>query len=294
MSRLDYPAIVPIHDLGVDEFGRPFFVMRLVEGRDLRAVFECVGRGVGGWTLTRAVDVLLEVCRAVGYAHERGVIHRDLEPANVMVGEFGETYVMDWGVACLRETRANESEAREGSTSGAEAAELTLDGEVIGAVAYMAPEQARGQRAELSARSDVYAVGAMLYLLLARRTQHGGQGDSSREVLERLRSCPPLPLRVCAPGAPIELVAICEKAMERDPARRSADLVELADDLRGYLEGRVVRAHRGGPLAVAEKWVLRNRGLAAAVCAALALGGWAVKSSQRSAKARGQLDLVAQ
>ncbi len=294
VARLDHPAIVPVYDLGVDELGRPFFVMKLVEGRDLREVFECVWRAADGWTLTRAVDVLLRVCQAVGYAHERGVIHRDLKPSNVMVGEFGEVYVMDWGVARLCEAVVGAAKPAQSVADASPQADLTLDGEVVGTVAYMAPEQARGERAELSPRTDVYAVGAMLYQLLSRRTQHGAPGESSRAVLERLLSGPPAALRECAPRAPNELVAICEKAMEREPAQRYSDLSELADDLRGYLEGRVVRAHRVGPLAIAAKWVLRNRGLAAAMGAAAALGAWAVSSWQRSTQARGHLELVAQ
>src|SRR5262249_40564721 len=98
-GQLDHPGIVPVHELGIDSQGRLYFTMKLVEGRDLRHVFELVFSGKEGWSVTRALGVLQKACEAVAYAHRKGVIHRDLKPANVMVGSFGEVYVMDWGLA---------------------------------------------------------------------------------------------------------------------------------------------------------------------------------------------------
>ena len=98
-GQLDHPGIVPVHELGLDAQGRAFFTMRLVRGKDLKEVFGLVHEKAEGWTVTRALNVLLRVCEAMAFAHAKGVIHRDLKPANIMVGRFGEVYVMDWGLA---------------------------------------------------------------------------------------------------------------------------------------------------------------------------------------------------
>src|SRR5262249_7966509 len=151
---------------------------RLVKGHDLKTIFEKVKTGENGWSITRALGVLLDVCNALAYAHSKGIIHRDIKPSNVMVGKYGETYVMDWGLAkfvgrmdhrALRlrlsdETNSVRTDRRD---SGMESPIVTMDGEVIGTPAYMPPEQAEGRIAELCPASDVYSVGAMLYTLLA-------------------------------------------------------------------------------------------------------------------------------
>ncbi|MHC5209558.1 MAG: serine/threonine-protein kinase, partial [Planctomycetota bacterium] len=98
-GQLDHPGVVPVHELGVDATGRVYFTMRLVKGRDLKEIFGLVWRGAEGWSQTRALNVLLKACEALAYAHSKGVVHRDLKPSNIMVGRFGEVYVMDWGLA---------------------------------------------------------------------------------------------------------------------------------------------------------------------------------------------------
>ncbi len=274
-GQLDHPGIVPVHELGLDSSGHVYFTMRLVKGRDLADVFRQVARNEAGWTVTRALGVLLKACEAMAYAHEKGVIHRDLKPANVMVGRFGEVYVMDWGLARVLDDpeghgsrSAVRSELREDTSAGALE---TIDGQVFGTPAYMSPEQARGETLLLTARTDVYAMGAMLYHLLsgAMPYRRSGEALSPFAILERLRSGPPAPLIELAPDAPSELIAIVEKAMARAPAARYEDIGELARDLAAYLEGRVVRAYRTGALAEFNKWVGRNRGTAAAIAAAI-------------------------
>jgi formylglycine-generating enzyme required for sulfatase activity len=275
LAQLDHPAIVPIHDLGLDEHDRPFFVMKLVIGRDLGAVYELAREGREGWTATRAVAVLLRVCEAVGYAHSKGVVHRDLKPSNVMVGTLGEVYVMDWGIARVSHA-ANAANAASIETVRSAApvndgpdSLHTGHGDVIGTAAYMAPEQARGEIEKLTARCDVYALGAMLYHLFAGRAPYSRPGTASRAVLLALLAGPPPPLDEVAPIAPEELAAICAKCMAREPEQRYADLVEVANELRAYLEGRVVRAHRTGAWTEFVKWVRRNRALAAVSTAAV-------------------------
>jgi formylglycine-generating enzyme required for sulfatase activity len=272
LAQLDHPAIVPIHDLGLDEHDRPFFVMKLVVGRDLGAVYELAREAREGWTTTRAVAVLLRVCEAVGYAHSKGVVHRDLKPSNVMVGTLGEVYVMDWGIARVSQAASEapiETVRSAAPTTDGPDSLHTGHGDVVGTAAYMAPEQARGELDTVTARSDVYALGAMLYHLLAGRAPYARPGAASRALLLALLAGPPPPLDEAAPGAPLELVAICAKCMAREPEQRYADLVDVAEDLRAYLEGRVVRAHRTGAWTELVKWIRRNRALAVVSTAAV-------------------------
>jgi formylglycine-generating enzyme required for sulfatase activity len=147
-----------------------------------------------------------------------------------------------------------------------------MDGDVLGTPAYMSPEQAAGKLADLGPRSDVYSVGSMLYHLLAGHMPYGDLDPppTHMELWKLVRSRPPTPLHVRAPAASPEIVAICEKALERDVGRRYASMAELAEDLHAYVEGRVVRAYETGAVAELRKWVARNRGLAAALLAAVA------------------------
>ncbi len=293
LAQLDHPAIVPIHDLGVDEHGRPFFVMKLVVGRDLGSIFALAREEREGWSTTRALDVLLRVCEAVGYAHRKGVVHRDLKPSNVMVGDLGEVYVMDWGIArVLRERRVGSLDTVR-SPKRADAAGdslLTRADDVLGTVAYMAPEQARGELQRIGPCTDVYAVGAMLYELLAGHAPHGRSGVKARGLLRALLAGPPPPLSSAAPRAPDELAAICAKALSREPQERYRDLGEMAFDLRAFLEGRVVVAHRTDALVRAAKWVRRNRSLSLALAAAAVVGGGSITAQVYQAKLAAERD----
>ncbi len=269
-GRLDHPGIAPVHELDVDADGRPFFTMAEVRGRTFEQLIEVSRAGREGWSLTRAVGVLVRVTDAMGYAHAKGVVHRDLKPANVMVGEFGETYVLDWGLAKAaglelageRRAEPREPSAREPEASSYSTPDLTTDGDVVGTPTYMAPEQARGELAAVGPLSDVYAVGCMLYQLLSGRAPYAEEPD----VLSAVRERAP---RALDPGAdaPAELVAIAERAMQREPGARYASMGELNSDLRAYFEGRVVGAYESGGLAELRKWFGRNRRLSAALLA---------------------------
>ena len=272
-GRLEHPGIVPIHDLGRDAEGRPFFTMRLVEGQNLAELLAQRRQApVGEWSLPRLVGVLLRVAETLAFAHHAGVIHRDLKPANVMVGRFGETYVVDWGLARRLTAPAGRAERVFGPDSAEGSALDTQAGDVVGTPAYMAPEQALGDPEAVGAAADVYALGALLYESLAGQPPYPG---GARQALAALRAGPPAPLARLAPGAPAELVAIAERALARLPQQRYASMEALRDDLRAYLEGRVVRAYESGGLAELKKWTLRNRRLSLALGACLLAAGLA-------------------
>ncbi len=314
-GQLDHPGIVPVHELGLDQDGRVYFTMKLVKGRDLKAIFDLVFAEQEGWNETRALGVILKACEAMAYAHAKGVIHRDLKPANVMVGNFGEVYVMDWGVARVA-SRKDEHDLRvKANASGfltslrterrtereglSDSPIVTMDGDVVGTPAYMPPEQARGEIQNLSSRSDVYSIGALLYHLLARTPPYSelsGPRVSNHTVLARVLDGPPRRLREIRAEIPAELIAICEKAMARDASERYADTLALAEDLRAYLEHRVVRAHRTGAWAEAAKWIERNRALAASLAAGIVvlLAGGIVVAAKNVALSRANTTIRSQ
>ena len=304
-GQLDHPGIVPVHELGLDAQDHVFFTMKLVRGQTLREVLELQREGREGWSTTRVVGVLLRVCEAMAYAHDKHVIHRDLKPSNLMVGRFGEVYVMDWGLARVLDrpdprdlrirdpaddtaTQAVRSDRHE-HADDPQSPLYTMDGEVFGTPAYMPPEQARGDIAQIGTPADVYAIGAILYHLLSGCVPYGSIEErlDNVQVWRAVKERPPLPLSKIAPSAPAELVAISELAMRRDPRQRYASMEALADDLRAYLENRVVHAYRGGPLVELRKWIARNRGTAAGLALTLfaTLGGvlaYAFKEAQRA------------
>ncbi|MCP3919932.1 MAG: protein kinase [bacterium] len=289
-GQLDHPGVVPVHELGVDAVGHVFFTMKLVRGETLQVVFERFEEGDPDWSLARVLGVLSKVCEAMSYAHAKGVIHRDLKPANIMVGRFGEVFVMDWGLARVLgrkdvknirlrvddfATRQLRSPRREGeSATGDESPLVTMDGDVVGTPAYMPPEQAYGNVEELGPAADVYAMGAMLYHLLAGHAPYFDRPPTPGPYELLARICEGRP-RALSDG-PAELVSICERAMAREPGARYSGMAELARDLRAYLEGRVVRAHGTGAIVELRKWVARNRAvsaLAATVLVALPFVG---------------------
>lgn len=279
-GQLDHPGVVPIHEVGVSEDGRVYYTMREVHGADLRSVFDDLRAGRNGRTLSGCVELLRRVCETMAFAHRKAVVHRDLKPANVMVGEFGEVYVMDWGLAtALGRAEASDVEAasvrdvRSAEMNGAPDSPLKTLG-APGTPEYMPPERATGASAANDARGDVFSLGAMLYELLAGHAPyHRGAepAPTPAERMARVVAGPPPSIELLAPDAPAELIAVCEKATARDPQRRYATMREFADDLRAYLDGRVVRAHRTGAWVEFVKWVGRNKSTAASLAAALTI-----------------------
>ncbi|MCR9248268.1 MAG: serine/threonine protein kinase [bacterium] len=285
-SQLAHPGIVPVHELGLTAAGNPYFTMTLVRGRNLKEIIDSTRGQRASRHIGRLLGILAKACDAVAYAHSEGVIHRDLKPSNVMVGKFGEVFVMDWGLARVSgtpdrhdirlRTRPDDNSSirsprRDLAEHDPDGALVTMDGDVIGTPAYMAPEQARGEVNELGPRSDVYSLGAILYHMLTGRPPYARSADAmtTDSVLERVLAGPPAAVARNCTDVPPELAAICEKAMARAPEHRYRSALEFGNDLHAFLEGRVVEAYEAGSLAQARKWVQRNRGLAIASCTAL-------------------------
>ena len=252
-ARLEHPGIVPVHEAGRWPNGDPYYVMKLVEGRTLKAL---IAEAHTLHDRLGLVPHVIAVADAVGYAHSEGVIHRDLKPANVVVGGFGETIVVDWGLA--RDTRRDVPElADERMPTGGEVS--TVSGKVVGTPAYMSPEQARGELVD--ERADVYALGAVLYEVLAGSPPHAD--ETPQAVLDRVLAGPPRPLAALVAGVPRELATIVGKAMARSPADRYVNAAALAEDLRRYTTGKLVSAHSYSTWALVQRWLSRHRGMVA-------------------------------
>ncbi len=260
-ARLEHPAIVGVHEAGRWPDGEPFYAMRLVHGTPLDEEIDRHRTVEARLSLLPSVIVVVE---AVAYAHDQGVIHRDVKPANIMLGRFGETVLIDWGLA--KDLRAGGGEGPAQSAYRGARDGLTQMG--FGTPQYMPPEQARGE--EPDARVDVYALGATLYNLLAGEPPYG-RGDAS-EIRRRLRRGPPAPIREKAPGAPADLHDIVDKAMARDPAARYGSALELAEELRRFQAGQLTRTRRYTAGEILRHWARRHRAvIRVAALAALAL-----------------------
>ncbi len=247
-AQLQHPAIVPVHELGRLPDGRLYFTMREVRGRRL-------SEAALAWPLRRRMAAFQTVCQAVGYAHERGVVHRDLKPDNIMVGAWGQVLVLDWGLVKLV-VGAEDSEEHVRTSR----ASHTLVGTVAGTPAYMAPEQARGETNRIGPASDIYALGAILYELLAGHRAYGGA--SAAAVLDEVRAHEPRPLSELADPPPAALVEICERAMARQPADRYPTAGQLAAVVGRWLDGaerreRALAVLERGNAAAAEGDALR-------------------------------------
>lgn len=245
IAGLEHPGIVPVHDVGTLRDGRLYYVMKLVRGQRLD---EALGLDTPLGDRLRAFQ---RICETVAFAHAHGVIHRDLKPQNVMVGAFGEILVLDWGVAKIvgdREVRTaapppSATGGTPGRTSSGEdtRTRATATGVLLGTPAFMAPEQARGEVHALDKRTDVFALGAILYFLLTGRAPAEDAGG-----LEGLRGGPydPPSPRAANPSVPRPLASICRRALAGEPGLRYAGADELAADVARFLNRQPVTAHR--------------------------------------------------
>jgi serine/threonine protein kinase len=255
-GSLEHPAIVPVYSLGRGPDGRPFYTMRLIRGISLRHAISDYHAlplhdlSARRSTLRALVRRFITVCQALAYAHSRGVLHRDIKPSNIMLGDFGETLLVDWGLAKAQGFIDNPSTASpEGPLRIADApTESSLPGGIKGTIPYMSPEQANGQ--PLDSRSDIYSLGATLYSLLTGRLPH--EQTDSRQLLEAVRRGQlPSPRTICR-DVPPALDAICRKATAPNPNHRYPTAQALADDLTRWIDDEPV-------LAYPEPWTARLR-----------------------------------
>jgi tetratricopeptide (TPR) repeat protein len=287
-AGLEHPGIVPVHGLGHYADGRPYYAMRLIRGESLK---EAIGRlhaaesaaiapGERARTSRQLLRRLLDVCDAVAYAHSRGIIHRDLKPSNIMLGPYGETLVVDWGLAKrLGRSDTDVSMSDEDGLPGPRAVEGTLatqPGGVSGTPAYMSPEQAGGEVDRLGPASDIYSLGATLYCLLTGRAPF--EADNALTILERVRKGEFPSPRSLRPDIPRSLEAVCRKAIALRPEDRYTSVQDLSDDLEKWLAGEAVSAYREPWIDRVRRWLSRHRTLVAATgvgigIALMSLGG---------------------
>ena len=250
-ARLQHPGIIPVYEVDRRADGEPFITMRRVHGSPLSAL---IREARTPEERLRLLPNVLAAVDALAYAHEHRVIHRDVKPANILVGKFGETVVIDWGLARQLDS-AEITEPGEPEAPGTAASPDLTQGHVIGTPAFMAPEQARGEPAD--ERTDVYALGAVLYTLLGGATPY--RGATTEEVVRRTASEDPVPLEQLAPWAPPDLVSIVRTAMARDASRRFPSARELAAELRSFQAGQLVSSHRYSPRELVARFVRRHR-----------------------------------
>lgn len=276
-AQLDHPNVVPVyaHERAPD--GTPGYAMKLVRGRTLGEVIDEATRGARkrseqkeALALAKRLEIFLRVCDAVGYAHAKGVLHRDLKPDNVMIGPYNEVYVMDWGICRVQGVADEGAEAVEVSDDDAS---RTRIGAAIGTPAYMSPEQAMGKNHELDGRSDQFALGLILFELVAlkRARPPGGVRDTLVTAVTGAK----LPLQHVNESfeIPRELAAIVDKATELDREQRYPTVEALAEDVRRFLRGEAVEAREDTPLQAALRFVGQHKlGTLSALLVALTAG----------------------
>jgi serine/threonine protein kinase/Tfp pilus assembly protein PilF len=246
-ASLDHPCIVPIYEVGERE-GACYFAMKFVRGGQLD---EVVSRRP--LSIRQAAELIAKLARTVHYAHQHGVVHRDIKPGNVLVDVNGEPHLSDFGLARLLETEST----------------MTGTQEMIGTPSYMAPEQALGNKAQLTSATDVYGVGAVFYQLLTGHPPF--LGGTTYETIRLLLDAEPRPPRLLNPKVPRDLSTICLKCLEKDPKHRYSSALTLAEDLEHWLKHEPIRAHHAGIFTRARKWIQRNPSTAMLVILSVAL-----------------------
>jgi serine/threonine-protein kinase len=243
-GSLEHPNVVPVHALGLDAAGRPVLVMKRIEGVSFRDLAKNPGHPAwsalvedAGDRLDAEIEILMAVCNAAHFAHSRGIVHRDIKLDNVMIGSFGEVYLVDWGIAVRASTPDLLS---------------SQPGALVGTPAYMAPEMLNGAGARLDARTDVYLLGATLHALLTGQPRH--RGESLYDLLLSARESSPY---AYGPDVPAELAAICNRAMAKDPGDRFASALELRRALGAF------RRHKGS-IALSDEAAARLASITAA------------------------------
>ncbi|PYS69415.1 MAG: hypothetical protein DMF73_14755 [Acidobacteria bacterium] len=258
-ARLNHPCIVPIYDVG-ERDGACYFSMGLIEGGQLDAILKREPMPI-----RCAVELIVKLARTVEYAHEHRILHRDIKPGNILLDGKGEPHLTDFGLARLVETEST----------------VTRTMEVLGTPSYMAPEQAVGNNAAISKVTDVYGLGAVLYQLLTGQPPFAG--GTTYETIKLVLDTDPRQPRQLNPKIDRDLSTICLKCLEKDPKRRYASALALAEDLEHWLKHEPIQARHTGVFTRGKKWVRRNPTsalLAASLMALAAAAGWIVWKSE--------------
>lgn len=245
-AQLEHPSIIPVYEIGRRLNNSIYYTMKYVKGRTLSEIIRsCNSLN----ERLRYLSHFVNLCNAIAYAHSKGVIHRDIKPHNVMIGEFGETVVLDWGLAKIKSQYETENEkfANQMKLLKDAAAGKTVAGEVMGTPQYMPPEQAWGDVENIDERSDIYSLGAVLYEILTGFPPF--DGDSPLEIIKAVRAYSRgekrlVPVKEEETECPDELAAIAEKALSADKNKRYQSAVDLIDDVEAYMAGRKVSGHK--------------------------------------------------
>ncbi len=263
-ASLEHPNIVPVHDLGVDATGAPYYTMKLLRGQTLASLIEKLAAGdpkvLAEYNTTRLLRIFLKICYGVAFAHSRGVIHLDLKPENIQVGDFGEVLVMDWGLAKLLEKNPEpeKKETESAKSSGDSLNNTTQDGIMKGTPGYMAPEQAAGKNSDKDTRTDIYSLGAILYTLMTWRPPL-----EQKEVRERIQATLTgniIPPRERAPEReiPVAIEAVIMKAMSLHPDDRYQSVKELRKEVNAYIGGYATAAEKASIVKKSVLFVKRH------------------------------------
>lgn len=298
-GQLEHPGICPVYGLGCYRDGRPYYAMRFIQGKSLREAVEEYHAGVAepfrgsvDLELRKLLDRFIDVCQTMEYAHSRGVLHRDIKPENIMLGPYGETLVVDWGLAKASGTSDSPSESTDLQpdlvpTSGSAPTAL---GSIIGTPAFMSPEQARGELGTIGPASDVYSLGATLYFLLTGKIAAlSGEAESKvdvRSILGRVQKGSFPSPRKWQHQLPKPLESICMQAMRLNSEDRYGSPQWLADDIERFMADEPVGAHRDPAMVRVRRWLRRHQTLATTVASItlLSLIGLVVFSSVLSGK----------
>jgi serine/threonine protein kinase/Tfp pilus assembly protein PilF len=271
LGRLQHPGIAQIYEAGTADtrYGpQPYFAMELVRGEPLLRYAESHQLGT-----RQRLELMARICEAVHHAHQRGIIHRDLKPGNILVDETGQPRILDFGVA--RMTDSDVQQTRQ-----------TDVGQLIGTLAYMSPEQVSADPLEVDTRSDIYALGMMLYELLANRLPYNTTGKL-HEVVQAIRQEDPAPLGTVNRAYRGDVEIIVAKALEKEKTRRYGSVTALSEDIRRYLQDEPIIARRPGTAYQLQKFAKRNKTLVAGVAAVfVALVAGVIVSSWQAARAR--------
>ena len=298
-SQLDHPAIVPIYELSRDAKGNPFYIMKLIKGRNLEELLKEIREGnketIKQYSLVRLLNIFSKICDAIAFAASKNIVHRDIKPENIMIGQYGEVFVMDWGIAKV----LNSEDIKQMSnntplpqydpdfikTISCDASvnvSSTFHGQILGTPSFMAPEQVQPQHMPLTPRADIYALGGLLYTILTLAHPH--EKDNLEKLFKeklsgkiipphlRIKNAPHLPDK----RVPYSLSAVVMKAMQTEPINRYASANELQDDVQHWLDGYATNAEGASQARLIQLLFMRHRRLSLTLVTLLIVAAFAM------------------